>query len=298
MSFHPIKDPILIFNRYCLRLANRTGWRVFHRIPNYILFLSVHRRFPDRRRANIRDMGFFNKVDEASIALGPFVDKELVKHYVRGFAPEIRVAETFAVLRSEEDLRGLTEDRAYVAKPTHTFGVVVFKPEGGKLTEEEVSKLSRSLRENLYLDGGEIQYRHLEPKIIVEEFIGDPPTVPSDFKGHCHRGRFLTCTLVQGRHTSDPRRARLDRTGNRVNATVRSPWIETGVKRVGQDFELPAAYPRLIEMAEKLAAPFRYVRVDLYLVGDEVFFGELTFSPGNCLFAIIPRELEEAEAWP
>lgn len=90
----------------------------------------------------------------------------------------------------------------------------------------------------------------------------------------------------------------MDRTGNRVNATVRSPWIETGVKRVGQDFELPAAYPRLIEMAEKLAAPFRYVRVDLYLVGDEVFFGELTFSPGNCLFAIIPRELEEAEAWP
>jgi hypothetical protein len=298
MSFHPVKDPFLIFQRICLRLAYRSGWRIFHWIPNYLSFLSVYRKFPNRRRANIRDMAFFNKVDQASIALGPFVDKELVKHYVKGFSPEIHVAETYAVLRSEEELRELTEVRAYVAKPTHTYGVAVFRPEGGKLDHEEVSKLSRSLEENLYLDGGEIQYRHPEPKIIVEEFIGDPPAVPSDFKAHCHRGRFLTCSFVQGRHTDDPRRARFDRGGNRVKASVKSPWVDTGGRRVGQDFELPAAYPRLIEAAEKLSAPFEYVRVDLYLVGDDVYFGELTFSPGNCLFAMVPKELEDVETWP
>lgn len=298
MSFHPIKDPIWIFNRYCLRLAHRTGWRVFHWIPNYLLFFSVYKRIPDRRRANIRDMAFFNKTDQGSIAFGPYVDKELVKHYLRGFAPETRVAETFAVLRSEAELRELTEDRPYVAKPTHTYGVVVFKPEGGRLTDEEVSTLGRSLEGNLYLAGGEIQYRHLEPKIIVEEFIGDPPTVPNDFKGHCYQGRFLTCTFIQDRHSDAPMRARLDRAGNRVEYQSRSPWVDTGVKRVDRDFEVPAEYPRLIEAAEKLAAPFRYVRVDLYLVGDEVFFGELTFSPGNCLLAMVPPELEEAEYWP
>lgn len=34
-----------------------------------------------------------------------------------------------------------------------------------------------------------------------------------------------------------------------------------------------------ISIAEKLSMPFPFVRVDLYLSDNEVYFGELTFTP-------------------
>ena len=44
----------------------------------------------------------------------------------------------------------------------------------------------------------------------------------------------------------------------------------------------PERLEDMLEMAKKLSADFPYVRVDLYAIQDQVFFGELTFSPdGN-----------------
>ena len=34
-----------------------------------------------------------------------------------------------------------------------------------------------------------------------------------------------------------------------------------------------------IKYAEALSKPFPYVRVDLYIVSNKIYFGELTFSP-------------------
>ena len=37
----------------------------------------------------------------------------------------------------------------------------------------------------------------------------------------------------------------------------------------------------MISIAEKLAEPFPYVRVDLYSVGEKIYFGEYTFCDGG-----------------
>jgi len=56
-------------------------------------------------------------------------------------------------------------------------------------------------------------------------------------------------------------------------------------KRV-QDINSEAALSRpdkledLVGVAKKLAHPFSYLRVDLYIFEDRIYFGELTFSPG------------------
>jgi hypothetical protein len=48
----------------------------------------------------------------------------------------------------------------------------------------------------------------------------------------------------------------------------------------------------MVALAEKLAAPFPYVRVDLYTVGDKIYFGELTFTPGSGTVILKPDEGE------
>ena len=37
----------------------------------------------------------------------------------------------------------------------------------------------------------------------------------------------------------------------------------------------------LVRIAEKLAAPFPFVRVDLYDVDGKIYFGEMTFTPAK-----------------
>ena len=37
----------------------------------------------------------------------------------------------------------------------------------------------------------------------------------------------------------------------------------------------------MITIAEKLAKPFIFVRVDLYVIQNKIYFGELTFHPDS-----------------
>jgi hypothetical protein len=48
------------------------------------------------------------------------------------------------------------------------------------------------------------------------------------------------------------------------------------------DFALPERdhLDTMFQIAKKLADGHPYVRIDLYLVDDKVYFGELTFTPG------------------
>jgi hypothetical protein len=48
----------------------------------------------------------------------------------------------------------------------------------------------------------------------------------------------------------------------------------------------------MLEVAEALASPFDYVRVDLYLWHGRVIIGELTHYPGRGYTAFEPMEIE------
>ncbi|WP_408610352.1 ATP-grasp fold amidoligase family protein [Faecalicatena fissicatena] len=48
----------------------------------------------------------------------------------------------------------------------------------------------------------------------------------------------------------------------------------------------------LISAAERLAAPFEFVRVDLYNVDGRIIFSELTFHSGGGLIPFEPKEYD------
>lgn len=50
-------------------------------------------------------------------------------------------------------------------------------------------------------------------------------------------------------------------------------------------------YDKMVELAEKLAKPFPFVRVDLYEdVNKKILFGELTFTPTHGTMNFQPEE--------
>lgn len=274
----------------CFRLFQASGIWLFHWIGNHTLFFFSQGRLPSRKKPNCIDLGFRNKFDRDGIALGPFVDKETAKYFVKSLAPEVRVPETIAVFRSQDALVGFGHSEPYVAKPTHSCGVVVLKPEGGRLLDPEIAKLSAALSTNYYRAGGEIQYFYLEKKVIVEEFVGEPPTVAPDFKFQFFEGVFQWCYVFLGRHTDNPQHAFLDEEGNPIPLEACAPLLGPSQLPFFQDpFSLPGTYGQMIGIARKLAKPFRFCRVDLFPAADEIVFGEFTFSPANCLFRQRPR---------
>ncbi len=55
----------------------------------------------------------------------------------------------------------------------------------------------------------------------------------------------------------------------------------------------PKNLAKMVELVEKLAAPFPYVRVDLYNVDGKIYFGELTFTPNAGLDIHSPEGYDE-----
>ena len=57
--------------------------------------------------------------------------------------------------------------------------------------------------------------------------------------------------------------------------------------------DIPVNAFEIIEIAEKLAKPFPFVRVDLYAVDGSIYFSELTFFSGGGTVPFDPPEYDE-----
>ena len=54
----------------------------------------------------------------------------------------------------------------------------------------------------------------------------------------------------------------------------------------------PGCFEEMVRIAETLAAPFPFVRVDLYVEHGKPLLGEMTFTPAGCLQADYPGDTE------
>jgi hypothetical protein len=121
-------------------------------------------------------------------------------------------------------------------------------------------------------NSGETWYERIAPRILVEELLVDPDhDAPLDYKFWVFHGRaeFVQVDFDRfGRH----RRTFYDREWRR------QPWGL--IYPPAPDLPPPAALPSMIDVAERLASGFDFVRIDLYCLEDrDVIFGEFTFAP-------------------
>ena len=164
-----------------------------------------------------------------------------------------------------------------------------FERSGGDLCRSVRSldrdRLGQWFRIRYYLRSREQNYRHLVPKIIVEEFFSeDGLTVPDDYKIFCFRGVPKLVQVDSDRFSGHTRNL-YDTSWNRIPASLHYPNQK-------EDHPKPAMLDEMLHAARKLSAPFDFVRVDLYATPTEIRVGELTFVPGNVLERLEPPEAE------
>lgn len=246
--------------------GNRLYWR--------LRFRRKHGRWPNGAAERFTDHLYRIKTDGR---LGDplyrrCTDKETAKDYIAerlgpGFTPE-----TYAILRSDAEIDAFEPDPVpCVIKPTHASGEVIFHRDPAAVLHRD--RLKAWLRLDYYRAGRELNYLGLRPKVIVEEFFSDGRgAVPRDYKVFCFFGSPKLVQCISGRGGSERTVENFyDTTWERLDCTLTYPQ--------GDGEEAPPLLADLLDIAARLAAPFPFIRVDLYASATEIRIGELTPCP-------------------
>ncbi len=278
------------FRNRLRRVVVGTGRALFPRIPPgdrafaLLEFLLAYGRLPERRPVRYVDHLFARRVDGSlREPLRCFVsDKEYAKMFI-----ELRVGarynmRTYALLRTVGEVESFVPDRfPCVVKPTAASHFIRLAHGPGDYPDRET--LRRWLALDFHRDGREWNYRHLRQKILVEEFFTvDGRRHAPEYRMFCFRGkpRFIMEAI--------------DR--QRIGSTFYDPeWRRLEVAIRGRPNPVTAKPPRLglmLDLAERLSAPFDFLRVDLYATDSEVRVGELTHCPDRALQVLEPASAQ------
>lgn len=177
----------------------------------------------------------------------------------------------------------------FVIKANHGCGYNIIVQKKSQLDIPQVKKqLKKWLNENFCQDkflGTEWAYRNIKPHIIIEAFLEENGKAPLDYKLFCFSGRMEFFKIDFDRFEGHSE-VFFDKKLNRLDL------FEYGLKRYQGQIDLPHNFDKIIRVAESLSAEFDFIRVDLYNVGDKIYFGELTCYPSGGTARFVPEEYD------
>jgi hypothetical protein len=174
-------------------------------------------------------------------------------------------------------------DYPFIIKTNHSCGGHIIVRDKTKIdwniTQKKLKKL---LKKNYYYKSREWQYKNIKPCIIVEKLLLDENSnIPYDYKFHCFNGKVEVISADIDRHVNSKRNI-YDKDWNFIDCRMR---FENGIA-----VKKPKILNKMKSLAEILSNEFIYARVDLYIIGSKIYFGELTFSPAAGFQTIYPEK--------
>lgn len=177
---------------------------------------------------------------------------------------------------------------SYVIKATHGCNYNIFVRDSSKVNRIAVRRqLRKWLAANYcedYAIGIEWGYRNLKPLIIVETFIGEINRLPEDYKFYCFSGRVEFLTQHFDRFENHKTRS--------FDRNYGPHEFRYQFEQYGGECHRPPNFDEMVRVAESLAEPFGFIRVDLYNVNSRIYFGELTPYPGGVSTKFLPASLD------
>lgn len=253
-------------------------YKEFGRFPNW--------KNPQTFSEKLQWLKLYDRKPEYTV----MVDKYAVKDYVASRIGSKYVIPTLGVWDKLEDIEWNKLPNQFVLKTTHgggNEGVVICRDK----TTFDRQKAIRVLQESLLCDLFEIwrewPYKNVPKRIIAEKFIEPNPETKdlSDYKFFCFDGE------VKGLFVATERQ--------NPNEEVKFDFFDADYNhlpfRQGHDHAKvmppkPKNFELMKQLSERLSKGLTHVRVDLYDVGDKVFFGEMTFFHFSGMVKFEPEE--------
>lgn len=165
----------------------------------------------------------------------------------------------------------------FVLKCSHGCGFNYICTDKTKIDEKRVRKLLKKWKKERFgLISAETQYLHSKKYIYCEEYIeNEKNEFPMDYKVYCFNGK-AKLILVCSERKEKTRLNFFDLDWNEI-------MIGKSDYRSNKKLQKPEQLEKMIKLAEKLAVPFPFVRIDFYEYKSNVILGEMTFTPAaNC----------------
>lgn len=214
-------------------------------------------------------------------------DKYRVRDYVRETIGEEYLIPLLGVHDFPDDIDFHELPDRFVLKTNHGSGQNIICRDKTVFNEVEAKQKFREWikpESNHYFYSYEWCYKDIPPKIVIEKYIaeaqGDDVV---DYKFMCFGGVAKMVFTCSERSEGELKVDFFDLSWNHLPFTRHYPNAKHPPKK-------PERLQDMIVLAEKLSAPFPFVRVDFYEIRGKIFFGELTFYPGNGMEEFSPFE--------
>lgn len=169
----------------------------------------------------------------------------------------------------------------YVLKTNHGSHTNIVVKDGNIDRPAASIKFAEWLSKDWSWWGYELHYIPIQRKIFAEEYKSDGAASLLDYKFFCFNGNPILCTVVANRNAPGFCLNYYDTEWNPCTHISR-----TDIRaNYDMDIKKPANFERMKKLAAILSSEFKFVRVDFYEIGGEVYFGELTFIPGAAYFS-------------
>lgn len=257
--------------RYCLEVQ-------FERMVGYKLNLDAPRSFNEKIQ--------WLKYNYRNPLMTQCADKIGVREYIKEKIGEQYLVPIIGIYNSVDEIDFDKLPNKFVAKVNWGSGQNIICSDKSKLNIKEAKKkLSKWMRpeSNHYYNFFEWVYKDIKPQIIIEEFIEGQDSL-LDYKFMCYNGKPHNMFIVQNRHL-----------GKNMNVTFYDDNFNVlpfnrGYKRISGENIKPDQWENMLRISKILSSPFPFVRVDFYVINNQLKIGELTFYPGNGVECFDPFE--------
>ncbi len=264
--------------------------RLLEFIPNN-LYLKLVFFIKTGKRLNLKNPVGFNekenwlKVNDVHYEYSKYVDKVAVREFVTNTIGEQYLFPLLGTWQHFDDIDFDSLPDEFVLKCNHDSGSVKIIRDKSKINKDEMRKFYESrLKINSYVIGREYPYREVKPCILAEKLMKPSEGEIADYKFFCFDGVPKLMFVATDRST-DCKFDFYDMEFHHLDITNIHP-------QSGKCKEKPKCFDDMIEVAGKLSKGFKFVRVDLYCIDEEIYFGELTFFHGGGFWLFHPDEWE------
>lgn len=221
----------------------------------------------------------FLKIYDDSPLKRALADKYTARKYIRNKVGAEYLVDLYGVWNSVDEIGFERLPNKFVLKTINGCGSILLVPNKANLNLDLVrKKFAEWQQKNIALIAWEMNYFHIPPLIMAEEYLGQNV---NDYKFLCFNGEVKYFWVDFDRYIKHKR--------NIYSPAGELQKFKIDCENIDYAFTLPACLPKMKQLAKILARDFLHARVDMYVTGDSIKIGEITFYPDSGYADFSPR---------
>jgi hypothetical protein len=243
--------------------------------------MRFHRRLDLENPSTLNEKIQYMSLRTDTTEWSRLADKYAVREYVSNCGLESILNKLYGVWDDASDIDFDSLPDQFILKTTNGSGYCIIVEDKNAIDREQIKDSLRKMLKTVYgLSEGNPHYSRIKPRVIAEELLVNDPVSAQysrsiiDYKVWCFNGKACFIWVCTDRTHAGTDVLVYDTQWNAHPEYSRvTPYY-----RQGSPIPKPENFEYMLSVAEKLAAPFPVVRVDLYNIAGRVLFGELTFT--------------------